>query len=125
MIVGLGVDLCPVDRLERILERHGKLFLDRVFTDKEQRYADGAKNRGERYAARFAVKEATIKALGAPAGLRWRDMEVTKKEDGAPRLVLHASARSAAEKMGVTSAHVSISHAGNMAVAVVVLEGEM
>jgi holo-[acyl-carrier protein] synthase len=125
VILGLGVDLCPVDRLESILNRHGKPFLDRVFTDQEQRYAGGARNNAERLAARFAAKEAVIKALGGPTGLRWRDMEVEKRENGAPRLALHGAAKMHAEKMGVTSTHISISHAGNMAVAVVVLEGEI
>ena len=124
MILGLGVDLCPVDRLERILARHETSFIERVFTEAEQTYAKSAVNRGERLAARFAVKEATIKALRAPAGLRWRDMEVAKRHDGAPVLVLHGAAKACADTLGVTTTHVSISHAGNMAVAMVVLEGE-
>lgn len=123
MILGVGVDLCPVERMEGILSRHGELFTHRVFTETEMRYASRFAVRGERLAARFAAKEATIKALGGPLGLRWRDMEISIEESGAPRLELHGGARAHADALGVRRAWVSLSHAGGMAVAMVVLEG--
>jgi holo-[acyl-carrier protein] synthase len=124
VILGLGVDLCPVDRIERILDRHGALFIERVFTEVEQAYAAKFKKQGERLAARFAAKEATIKALGAPEGMKWRDMAVANDASGAPALHLEGRAKARADEMGVSRALVSLSHAGNMAVAVVILEGE-
>ena len=124
MILGLGVDLCPVDRIERILDRHGGLFTERVFTETEQAYAGQHRTQGERLAARFAAKEAAIKALGAPKGLRWRDMAVSNDESGAPHLNLSGRAKARAEEMGVARTMLSLSHAGGMAVAVVILEGD-
>ncbi len=123
MILGVGVDLCPVDRIEGILARHGALFTNRVFTETEMRYAQKFSSQGERLAARFAAKEATIKALGGPSGMRWRDMEVSNDDSGAPRLLLRGAARSYADALGVRRTWMSLSHAGGMAVAMVVLEG--
>jgi holo-[acyl-carrier protein] synthase len=123
VILGVGVDLCPVNRIEGILARHGELFSNRVFTENEMRYAGRFAAQGERLAARFAAKEATIKALGGPSGLRWRDMEVCNEEDGAPRLELRGGARAHADALGVRRAWISLSHAGGMAMAMVVLEG--
>ncbi len=125
MILGIGVDLCPVERMERILERHGDLFLERVFTASERTYAAEGVNRAERLAARFSAKEAVIKALGgAPPGLRWQDIEVAKASSGAPAVVLKGAAEMRASVMGVTKRWLSLTHAGKMAVAMVVLEGE-
>lgn len=123
MILGIGVDLCPVDRIEGVLARHGALFTDRVFTTAEQTFASGSRREAERLAARFAAKEATVKALGGPAGLRWRDMEVINNRNGAPHLKLHGQAKAHADEMGVHRMMLSLSHAGGMAVAMVVLEG--
>jgi holo-[acyl-carrier protein] synthase len=123
MIVGIGVDLCPVARMERILGRHGKLFLDRVFTDEEQAYAGQAVNQAERLAARFAAKEAVIKALGgAPPGLRWKDIEVIRQGSGAPCIVLRGAAEERASTLQVGKRWISLTHAGGSAVAMVVLE---
>lgn len=124
MILGLGVDLCPVERMERIVGRHGDLFCRRVFTEDERDYAERGARPGERLAARFAAKEATIKALGGPAGLRWTDMEVLKGRGGAPSLSLKGKAREIADAIGVVRSFLSLTHAGGVAVAVVVLEGE-
>lgn len=125
MILGIGVDLCPVERMERILDRYGDLFLNRVFTAAEQTYAGAGVNKAERFAARFAAKEAVIKALGgAPSGLRWQDMEVAKQESGAPSMLLKGSAKARADALGVKKCWLSLTHAGNAAVAMVVLEGD-
>ncbi len=124
MILGMGVDVCPIERIEKILERQGGVFADRVFTQTELEYAGDGPVQMERLAARFAVKEATIKALGAPDGLRWKDMEIVNRPDGAPVLQLHGQAQECAKRMGAVRKLVSISHAGGIAVAFVVLEGE-
>jgi holo-[acyl-carrier protein] synthase len=125
VICGLGIDICPVERIEGILERQGGMFADRVFTSTEKQYAEaGPAVRGQRYAARWAAKEATIKALGGPPGLKWTEMEVVNSEDGVPSLVLHGEAAKCAERQGATRNWLTITHAGGVAVAVVVLERE-
>ena len=124
MILGIGVDLCPVDRLERILGRHGDLFTERVFTPAERAYAGDGVNAAERLAARFAAKEAVIKAMGgSPSGLRWQDMEVMRGEGGAPSMKLKGAAKKRAEEMGVDRIWISLTHAGGSAAAMVVFEG--
>ena len=123
MILGLGVDVCPVDRIGDIIHRHGDIFTKRVFTDTEIAYAGSGVVRNERLAARWAAKEATIKALGAPDGLRWHDMEVTNTPGGAPQLTLKGSALQQAQARGMQSVHISLSHAGGVAMAVVIIEG--
>jgi holo-[acyl-carrier protein] synthase len=123
VIVGLGIDVCPVARIAGILERHGALFADRVFTPGELTHAGNGAVRNERLAARWAAKEAAIKALGAPEGLRWHDMEVVNDAGGAPSLRLDGAASASAEAKGVTRALLSLSHAAGVAVAIVVLEG--
>ncbi len=116
MIVGLGVDIVDVDRFSGSLLRTPGLG-ERLFTPAER-----AAGRSERLAARFAAKEALAKALGAPAGLSWQDAEVQTAEDGAPHLDLRGTVAEAAIRRGAASWHVSLSHDGGMAIAVVVLE---
>ena len=123
MILGVGIDVCPVERIGGILERHGDLFADRVFTPGEKAHAGDGPVRDERLAARWAAKEASIKALGAPDGLRWHDMEVVNDEVGAAALKLDGRADERAKAMGVERVWLTISHAGGVAVAVVILEG--
>jgi len=122
VIVGLGIDVCSVARIEGILERHGSIFADRVFTEGELAHAGKGPVKCERLAARWAAKEAAIKALGAPEGLAWHDMEVVNAEDGAPSMRLSGSAASCAAAKRVSNILLSISHAAGVAVAVVVLE---
>jgi holo-[acyl-carrier protein] synthase len=124
VILGIGVDVCPVDRIEEILDKHGDVFADRVFTPGERARAGTGVVTGERLAARFAAKEATIKALGAPDGVGWKEMEVVTAEDGAPSLHLEGKALARAREMGVVRSFLSLSHAGGVAVAMVVLEGD-
>ncbi|MDJ0766156.1 MAG: holo-ACP synthase [Myxococcota bacterium] len=124
MILGLGIDVCPIDRIEQVLGRHGDIFSRRVFTDSEQAHAGDGRARAERLAARWAAKEASIKALGGPSGLRWRDMEVVNAPSGAPALLFHGQAAERAQEMGVVRRFLSLSHAGGVAVAVVILEGK-
>jgi holo-[acyl-carrier protein] synthase len=121
--VGSGVDLQRIGDVERALQRHGERFLARVFTAGEVAYCRSRARMAESLAARFAAKEAFRKAVGAPPGIRWRDIEVVR-EDGPPRLVLHGRARAVADRMKVRGVHLSLSHSGEYAIATVLLEGE-
>ena len=127
MIAGIGVDLCELARLERVLaERSGARFRARVFTPAEIRYCEQRRRTAtQSYAGIFAAKEAALKALGTgwSKGLGWHSVEVVHDDGGAPALVLHDAARTLARRRGITDAYLTISHAGALAVAVVVLEG--
>ncbi len=123
MIVGLGIDICPVARIGDILARHGDVFAARVFTEDERAHAGGGPVRDERLAARWAAKEAAIKALGAPDGLRWHEMEVVNAEDGAPALRLSGRAAQRARELRMDRVRISLTHAGGVAAAVVIIEG--
>src|SRR5579871_3744290 len=95
MIVGLGVDISEIDRIEAAIQRHGRPFLERVFTPQEIAYCERHRDRAERYAARFAAKEATMKALGTGwrRGVKWTDFEVVRELSGRPGLALHGEAK--------------------------------
>ena len=124
MIVGLGLDIAEIDRIEAAIRRHGAPLIERLFTPGEVSYCESRKNRYERYAARFAVKEAAMKALGTGwrHGVRWRDIEVTRERGGKPGLRLEGVARAFADRLGVKQMSVSITHSGNLAVAQVIFE---
>ena len=124
MIVGLGLDIAEIDRIEAAIARHGTPFIERLFTPGEVAYCERHKNRFERYAARFAVKEAAMKALGTGwrHGVRWRDIEVTREASGKPTLRLEGVAREFADRLGVRNITVSITHSGNLALAQVIFE---
>lgn len=124
MIVGIGVDLVETARINEGLERHGDRFIRRLYTQGEIEYCDRFKNRAERYAARFAAKEAAFKALGTGwrEGVRWLDVEVTNLPSGKPELLLHGRAGELARELGVSRMAISISHADHYAVVQVVFE---
>jgi len=124
VIVGLGLDIAEIDRIEAAITRHGSSFIERLFTADEVSYCERYKNRYERYAARFAVKEAAMKALGTGwrYGVRWRDIEVTREPGGKPGLRLEGVARDFADRLGVRQISVSITHSGNLALAQVIFE---
>lgn len=126
MIVGSGVDLCEVTRIKDAIERHGRRFLERVYTDREIAYAERKANRYERYAARFAAKEAGMKALGTGwhGGVRWRDFEVINLPTGRPTLQFHGKAAEYARKLEVGNISLSITHTSVQAMAMVILEKE-
>ena len=126
MILGTGVDLAEVDRIRASIERYGTRFTGRVFTEREAAYAERKANKYERYAARFAAKEAGMKALGTGwnGGIRWRDLEVANLPSGRPTLALHGVAREVADRLGVQAIHVSLTHTSGHALAYVVLEGK-
>jgi holo-[acyl-carrier protein] synthase len=126
MIVGTGVDIAETVRIEQVLGRHGERFATRVFTPQEIAYCEKFKNKAERYAARFAAKEAAFKALGTGwrEGVRWLDVEVTHQPSGKPELVLRGRAEELAHALGVTRTSVSISHADHYVVAQVIFESD-
>jgi len=124
MILGSGVDLCEVSRIEAAITRYGRRFLERVFTEREIAYADSKANRFERYAARFAAKEAGMKALGTGwrGGVAWRDFEVANLPSGRPTLCFHGKAAEIAGKLGVGRVALSLTHTKEQALAMVILE---
>jgi len=124
VIVGLGIDVVEVARLADALRRHGDHFVERVFTDRERAACDPRADRVLALAARFAAKEACLKALGTgwAEGLGFRDVEVVREGNQPPRLVLHREAARRAEALGVIRSHVSLTHQPGLAAAVVVLE---
>lgn len=125
MILGIGVDIVSVGRIRVALERTrtGERFRTRVFTPEEVAYCRERHNAHESYAARFAAKEATMKALGRGygEGLAWRDIEVTRTT-GAPAVRLAGGALARAQGLGVSRLHLSLSHAGDLAIAYVIAE---
>jgi holo-[acyl-carrier protein] synthase len=124
VIVGSGVDLCEVPRIRQAIERHGDRFKQRVFTPREIAYAERKANPFERYAARFAAKEAGMKALGTGwrGGIAWRDFEVTNLPSGRPTLAFHGKAAEIATKLAVRNIALSLTHTKDQALAMVVLE---
>ncbi len=126
MIVGTGVDLVEASRIEEALKRHGKRFIERLYTPQEVEYCERFRRRAERYAARFAAKEAAFKALGTGwgRGVRWTDVEVTHQPSGKPELVLRGRALELAEQLGVARMEISISHADRYAMAQVIFESD-
>jgi holo-[acyl-carrier protein] synthase len=120
----MGVDVAEVERIRGAIERHGEVFLRRIFTAKEREYCERFKNKFERYAGRFAVKEAAMKALGTgwSRGVRWVDLEVVRQKSGRPTLVLAGEARKIAERLGVKHMALSITHTAAQAFAQVIFE---
>jgi holo-[acyl-carrier protein] synthase len=124
VIVGMGVDLCEVPRIRQAIERYGARFTGRVFTETEAAYAESKANRYERYAARFAAKEAGMKALGTGwrGGITWRDFEVTNLASGRPTLRFHGKAGEIAKERRVANISLSLTHTAEQAMAIVILE---
>ena len=126
MIVGTGVDIAETARIAQSLEHYGERFVRRICTPAEVAYCERFKNKAERYAARFAAKEAAFKALGTgwAKGVRWLDVEVTHQPSGKPELILTGRAQEVAKDLGVARVSLSISHADRYVVAQVILESE-
>lgn len=121
MIVGLGVDVCSIERMRRALERHGDRFFARICTDAERADLSG-RDQATALAGRFAVKEAFAKALDGARGVGWHEVEVRRSPTGRPVLELHGNAKAAVERFGADTCHVTITHDAGVAVAVVILE---
>jgi holo-[acyl-carrier protein] synthase len=124
MIVGTGVDITEVDRIEAAVKRFGDRFLKRVFTPAEARYCMGKPNAAERLAARFAAKEAGMKAIGTGlrGGVTWQDVEVLRMPGQRPVLAFHGKAAEFAARLGCKRTHLSLSHTADQAIAHVILE---
>jgi len=124
MIVGTGVDLAEVPRVQASIERYGDRFLHRIFTAGEIAYVERKANRFERYAARFAAKEAGMKAIGTgwKHGVTWHDFEVTNLPSGKPTLRLHGVAAQIADRLKVKNVSLSLTHTAEMGMAHVILE---
>lgn len=124
-VVGLGIDLCEIDRIGEALARHGHRFLDRVCVPGEVRRPLESRRIAEHVAGLFAAKEAAMKALGTGMrGVAFREIAVAREPGGPPRLVLTGRARARADALGVSAAHVSITHGRRDAASVVLLLGD-
>ena len=124
MIVGIGIDLAEVDRIRAAIERHGHRFTERIYTPAEIAYVERKVNRYERYAARFAAKEAGMKAIGTgwKRGVRWQDFEVSNLPSGRPTLQFHGVAAQIADSLGVRNIALSLTHTSEQGLAIVILE---
>jgi holo-[acyl-carrier protein] synthase len=124
VIVGTGVDLAEVPRIRASIERYGEKFIRRIYTPAEIAYVERKANKFERYAARFAAKEAGMKAIGTGwrRGVTWQDFEVANLPSGKPTLLLHGVAARFAEKLGVKNISLSITHTAELGMAHVILE---
>jgi holo-[acyl-carrier protein] synthase len=125
MILGIGTDLAEVHRIQQTVEKYGQRFLGRIYTEREIGYSMRKKNYAERLAARFAAKEAGMKAIGTGwrRGVTWRDFEVVNEASGRPTLRLSGVAATIAAQLGVTRISLSLTHTASVAMAVVILEG--
>jgi len=124
MIIGSGIDITEVDRIAEAIQRFGSRFLNRVFTENEIRYCGSKKNSVERYAARFAAKEAAMKAIGTGLrrGVTWKDVEIGHAPGGKPVLRFSGRAAQFAEALGTKHIALSLTHTSQTAMAMVILE---
>jgi len=118
-IIAHGIDLVDFPRLEQMIERHGPRFVDRLFTAAEQAYAGRHRNAVEKYAGRFAAKEAVLKLLGTGwrGKIAWTDIEVTNNAAGQPQVTLSGEVKKIAERMKIAQISLSITHTANFAIA--------
>lgn len=125
LIVGVGTDIIEVVRIGQMIERHGEVFLNRVFTDEEIRYCQKRKDYTQHYAGRWAAKEAVMKTLGTgfSRGVGWRDIEICSNRSGRPSIVLRGAAREIAEQAGICDVLISISHCRSFATATAIAVG--
>ena len=122
----MGVDIAEVERIQAAIEKHGETFLRRLYTQGERAYCEQFRNKYERYAGRFAAKEAAMKALGTGwrRGVKWVDFEVVREPSGRPTIALGGEAKKIAERMGVKHISLSITHTASQALAQVIFESE-
>jgi len=114
--------MTEIPRIRRMADKWGERFTRKLFTEGERAFAEKRADSARHYAARFAAKEATLKALGVPKGLSWHEMEVTGGGKQRPELVLSGEAAAAARKLGITDLHITLTHTNDLAAAVVVAE---
>jgi holo-[acyl-carrier protein] synthase len=124
-IIGIGTDITECLRIARMIERHGELFIDRVYTPDEILYCRSRKQATQHFSGRWAAKEAILKALGTGwrKGISWRDIEVRNEPGGRPVVAVRGGAREAIEQLGVTEIHVTISHCRSHATATAIAVG--
>ena len=124
MIIGSGIDLTEIGRIQQSMDRYGKRFLNRVYTPAEQAYCLRKRRSAESFAGRFAAKEAGAKALGTGIsfGVHWLEIEVVRKATGQPTLAFHGRAAQIAARLGVAHSSISITHTADLAMASVLLE---
>ena len=124
MILGIGTDIVEVVRMETMLDEHGDSFVEKIFTENEQRESAKRKNRTQYFAGRWAAKEALSKALGCGFGAQcgWKDVTILNADNGKPELTLSGTALRTSQNLGTTSIHLSISHEQHYACASVVIE---
>ncbi|HMC09920.1 MAG TPA: holo-ACP synthase [Pirellulaceae bacterium] len=125
-IIGIGTDIIECLRIAKMIERHGEIFLTRVYTPHEIEYCTARKAATQHYAGRFAAKEAVLKALGTgwTRGIQWRDIEVRNEMGGKPHIALGGAARDLCEKLGITKVHITISHCRTHATAYALAVGQ-
>ncbi len=125
-IIGIGVDIVEIARLDSAIQRQGRAFIDRCFLPTEQTYCDSHRESARCYAARFAAKEAVAKSLGTGIGaqLALHDIEIRRKASGEPFIVLHGTGAETAARLGISQLLISLSHSEHYAVANVVASGE-
>jgi holo-[acyl-carrier protein] synthase len=118
-LIAHGIDLVDFPRIEDMINRHNERFIRRVFTAAEQAYADSNKNRIEKYAGRFAAKEAVLKLMGTGwrGKIAWTDIEITNNSSGQPQVNLAGEVKKIADKLGITQISISITHTANFAIA--------
>jgi holo-[acyl-carrier protein] synthase len=125
MLIGTGVDLIEIERIAHSIERYGERFLRRIYTDPEIAYCGSKRSSAESFAARFAAKEAGAKALGTgiSRGVTWIEFQVARQPGGRPILELRGRAALLARELGVKTISLSLTHTGNLAMAMVMMEG--
>jgi len=126
-VIGIGTDIVECLRIAQMIERHGELFLARVYTDHEMRYCSARKAATQHYAGRWAAKEAVLKAFGTgwARGIRWRDIEVRNDAAGKPSIALGGGARAMCERLGIAQMQISISHCRTHATALAIATGNV
>jgi holo-[acyl-carrier protein] synthase len=119
MIIAHGIDLVDFPRIEEMINRHEERFINRIFTKTEQAYADSKKNRIEKYAGRFAAKEAILKLVGTGwrGKIAWTDIEIVNNSSGQPQVNLDGEVKIIAQKLGISQISISITHTANFAIA--------
>jgi holo-[acyl-carrier protein] synthase len=124
-IVGIGTDIVECVRIAKMIERHGELFLERVYTPREVQYCSQRKAATQHYAGRWAAKEAVLKALGTgwARGIQWTDIEVCNDNGGKPRIELGGAARELCRELGIDEVQISISHCRSHATAYALATG--
>ena len=125
-VIGIGTDITECLRIARMIERHGELFINRVYTPEEIRYCQSRKQATQHFTGRWAAKEAVLKALGTgwARGITWRDVEVRNEPGGKPLVAIRGGAREVAEQLGITEVLITISHCRTHATAYALAIGE-